>query len=218
MSNETDDTSVRATIDIVVGVLLVLVGIAGIVSGAMISLLADRDEIAQLVEEEVIVVEGLSDADAVELVHGLLLWGGLGLAAAGAIVLLGAIVFAALRWRGYRRDRLHGSTYADGVVGAVVTLITSFVPFSPLIGGIAAGYLSRGDPWRGARVGIVVGVLVAVPVIVFGGVLAYGYTEAGLLWASLIVVFSAVLSAIMTLVFAAAGGYVGGYLRTERGT
>lgn len=215
VSNETSDTSVRATIDIVVGVLLVFVGIAGVVSGGMISVLADRDEIAALVEDEVLVADGISDADLIELIHGLLLWGGFALSAAGAVILLGTIAFVALRWRSHRHGRPYGSLYADGVVGAVVTLVTSFVPFSPLVGGIAAGYLSHGDRWHGARVGVVVGLLVAIPVIVFGAVLAAGYADIGLVWASLIVVFVAVTTGIMTLLFAAVGGYVGGYLRTE---
>ncbi len=217
MSSQPDAPSIRATIDLVVGVLLLFVGIIGVASGLMISALADREAITRLVEEGILEAGGVDDAHLVELILGLLQWGGIGLAMAGGFILGGTAVFGVIRYRAHRRGRVEGSLYADGVVGAVITMLTSFIPFSPLIGGIAAGYLYRRGRWPGVRVGSVVGLLVAAPVIVVGAVLAVGYADAALLWASLIVVFLVVISTIVTVLLAGVGGYVGGYIQGDRG-
>ena len=217
VSSETVDTRRRKTIDIATGLVLVFIGMTGAVAGILISAIADRDEIAQLIADDVIQTEGIRDAAAIELLYGLLLWGGYGLTAASAIILIGAIIFTIARWRSYRRGTVEGSLYTDGVVGAVITSVTSFLPFAPLIGGLVAGFLYRGDGWRGATVGVVVGILVMLPVVVFGAVLAFGYIQHELFVASLGVVFVVVVTAMVTLVFAAVGGYIGGYLRAEHG-
>lgn len=64
-----------------------------------------------------------------------------------------------------------GDTLLNAVIGAVVTVLTSFVPVSPVIGGAVAGYLQRRD---GPTVGAVSGVLAAIPLLgVFGLLLTF---------------------------------------------
>lgn len=63
-----------------------------------------------------------------------------------------------------------GDTLPNAVIGAVVTVLTSFVPVSPVIGGAVAGYLQQRD---GPTVGALSGVFAAIPLVaVFGLFLA----------------------------------------------
>jgi hypothetical protein len=48
----------------------------------------------------------------------------------------------------------------NALIGAVVTVVLPFVPFSPLLGGAVAGYLQERD---GFRVGAPSGAIAAVP-------------------------------------------------------
>lgn len=215
-SSDAGEESVRSAIDLVVGVLLLFVGIAGVVSGTLISAVADREIIAELVAEDVIHSTVMNDADLVEFVYVSVLYGGIGVAVAGGSILLIGVLFGVTRYRAHRRNEPHRSVFADAMVGAVVTYVTSFVPFSPVIGGGVAGYLEGGGPWRGVRGGLLVGILVTIPVFVALAVLAYGLVEAGLVWASLALVFLGVLLGGVTIVLGAVGGYIGGYVRRER--
>jgi|APHM01.1.fsa_nt_gi hypothetical protein len=66
-----------------------------------------------------------------------------------------------------------GDTWMNALIGAAVTVVTSFTGVSPVIGGAVAGYLNRVD---GATVGALSGALAAVPLVLlvflFGSVLA----------------------------------------------
>ena len=55
-------------------------------------------------------------------------------------------------------------TLKHAAIGAVVSLVTFFLPFSPVIGGGVAGYLHGSDRTEGAKVGGLSGLLAAVPV------------------------------------------------------
>lgn len=54
----------------------------------------------------------------------------------------------------------------NAVIGAIVTIVLSFLPLSPVLGGVAAGYLQRGGQRDGAKVGGLAGLLAAVPLFV----------------------------------------------------
>lgn len=214
--DRSDIEQVRGTIDLVVVVLLLFVGTVGIVSGFLVQTLANRDVIADLVAEEVIHSTILTDTQLIELVYGLLHWGGWGIVSAGLVILTGTALFGVVRLRSYRRKQSAGSYFADAVVGAVVTLVSSFVPFSPVIGGAVAGYLHRGSALQGAKIGVLVGVLVSVPVFVILGVTAAGLYVHEFAWMSFLLVLSGVVSVAFTVLFATVGGYVGAYIRHDR--
>lgn len=204
---------VRAVIDGAAGILLAFVGFAGISSGLMISAIADRGVIAQLVTDDTLRSRLLRDAELVELVYASLFWGGVGIAAAGGLLLVAAVVFLAVRIRMHRRREFQRSVVADAVIGAAVTLVTSFVPFSPVIGGLISGHLFDQGPWQGIRVGIVVGILVAAPVVVIIGFVSAGFAMSGMLLPSLFLLLVGILSAGFTVVLGAAGGYLGGSIQ-----
>lgn len=126
-----------------------------------------------------------------------------------------------------RRDRSDEGTgfWVSAVLGAVVSVVASFVPFSPVLGGGVAGYLHRGTREEGARVGAASGVLAAVPLVavltlVFGAlgfltVVENAAAGALLFLAVLLVAVGATL--VLSAGLAALGGYLGAYVREETG-
>lgn len=112
-----------------------------------------------------------------------------------------------------------GDTLLNAVVGAVVTVVLSFVGVSPLLGGGVAGYLQRESRRRGAIVGALAGALATLPVVVLliGAVFLAGVT--GLpggpeLLVLLILGFPLLLAWNVGL--GAIGGYLGVVVREER--
>jgi hypothetical protein len=106
------------------------------------------------------------------------------------------------------------------VIGAVVTVVFSFVPASPVLGGAVAAYLSDADTDAGLRLGALSGVLASIPLVLLLvlavfllGVFAVGGGHGpavGL--GGLLAVFVFVLVTVAyTVGLSALGGYLGSY-------
>lgn len=110
------------------------------------------------------------------------------------------------------------NTFLNALIGAAVSVLLGFVPFSPVLGGGVAGYLEGGDSRDGARVGAISGVLAAIPfVLVIFLVLAVIVIapEGGALGLSLLV-FTIVVGAVLyTTVLSVVGGVLGVYIKNE---
>lgn len=222
-----DRFDVPVYVDWIAGALLVLAGLAAMLGGTALALLVDRQAIETGIEEGTIEVSGLSQPDAVEVLFAVSTWSGLGLLAAGILLVVAGVVFVVARRRVRRRGALDAATrgnfLANAVYGALVSALTGFIPFSPVLGGAVAGYLERGESRRTVAVGAVSGLLLSVPVVVF---LAFLFV--GLALASVSVGaggFAAVLAILMviglgiTALFGAGlgglGGLVGGKLAED---
>jgi hypothetical protein len=116
-----------------------------------------------------------------------------------------------------------GDTLLNAAIGAVVSVVLSFLPVSPAFGGGVAAHLQGGDREAGAKVGALSGALAAVPVAalfaVFGSfLLGYGFLGGGavsLVGVGLVFVFVLVLAVAYSAVLGAIGGYVAVYLVEE---
>lgn len=116
-----------------------------------------------------------------------------------------------------------GDSLINAVIGAVVTVVLSFTGFSPILGGIAAGYLQKGDRSDGIRVGAISGAIAALPflllVFVFGGFLFTGSLIGGNTGVSIgfvfVLLFGFVFALFWSVGLSALGGYLGAYLATE---
>lgn len=110
---------------------------------------------------------------------------------------------------------MDSETLINAIIGAVVTIVTSFVPFSPVLGGGVAAWLEKGDRTEGAKVGALSGALISLlllPLLFFGLLIApfdFGLTF-------LLMLFVVVLGAAYLIGFGALGGYLGSYVREER--
>lgn len=111
------------------------------------------------------------------------------------------------------------SPWVYALIGAVVTVVTAFIPFSPVLGGGVAGYLQEGGDREGLRVGALSGLLAAIPImLIFGLVvmLFLGIAVAGEVAGPLFVVAVLLVIALFvvgyTVVLSAVGGMVGAAL------
>ncbi|RQG94615.1 DUF5518 domain-containing protein [Natrarchaeobius chitinivorans] len=115
-------------------------------------------------------------------------------------------------------------TLVHAIIGAVVGVVLSFIPFSTVIGGAVAGFLEGPDTRDGALVGALAGAITFVPVaagaflvLVF---LGFGFGASGGPTGGLVFLLFVVIVATTTLLFytvgvALLGGYVGSYLARE---
>ena len=115
-------------------------------------------------------------------------------------------------------------TLRNAVIGAVASIVLSFVPFSPVLGGAVAGYLQGGTRSDGLRVGAISGVLGLLVgaaffliVVLFLGIFAIGTnvpSSFGIVGLLFLLVAGAV-SALYTIGLSALGGWLGNYAKYE---
>ena len=117
-----------------------------------------------------------------------------------------------------------GDTLVNALIGAVIAIVLTFLPLSPMLGGLVAGYLQGGDRGDGVRVGALAGVVTFLPVAGFG-VLVFGfgafYLVGGLPFhlgvggIAVLLVFGIVLVGLYTVGLSALGGWLGNYVLTD---
>lgn len=210
----------RRVIDWVVSGLLVLAGLLSGGLGALVAALANRDDIAAAVADGTLQSTELTDAELVDVTYAFLWWGGVGLAVAGLVLVLAGLGFFAVRRRQARRRRESGEAgpdaLTDAIVGAAVTALTAFVPFSPVLGGGLAAYIHRGDRRAGAKVGGLSGLVASVPIAVLFVFLVVGFglaaADLGLGLLAVAVGAALVVGLLGTVVYMVALGAIGGYL------
>lgn len=118
-----------------------------------------------------------------------------------------------------------GNTLVNALVGGVASVVLSFVPLSPLLGGALAGYLEGGSRNDGIRVGVYAGLVAAVPFLFFGVafLLLWGSALIGMgprpatsfLFVIVFVLFGLVAGALYAVGLSAAGGWLGNYVRYD---
>ena len=109
------------------------------------------------------------------------------------------------------------ASWVNALIGAVVTTVTAFVPFSPVLGGGVAGYLDGGGDRSGLRVGALAGAFAAVPLLAIFGlvflVLFFGIAVSGEVAGPLFVVGLLLVISLFAIVYvfglSAIGGLVG---------
>jgi uncharacterized membrane protein YbhN (UPF0104 family) len=120
---------------------------------------------------------------------------------------------------GRRSDR-----WLHALIGAVVTVVTAFIPFSPALGGGVAGYLQKGSDRDGLRIGALSGLIASVPLLAIFGlvvfVMAFGMAVTGEVAGPLFVVVVLLVVALFvvayTVVLSAVGGLVGAAIADPR--
>lgn len=198
-----------------VAVFLVLGGASMALLGALLAQVAGERWVADAVAAGRLTSTELTAAELTSVTNGLLWWGGVGLAVVGAGLVVAGVAFLAYRLR--TGPAAGPDTATSAVVGAVVTVLTAFVPLSPVLGGAAAGYLRTGDRSKGVRVGALAGAVAAVPVVVLFAFLIGGFVivaselALGALTGvvALALVFSLFVAVLYTVGLSALGGYFG---------
>ncbi|SEA22271.1 hypothetical protein SAMN04488065_2329 [Haloplanus vescus] len=113
----------------------------------------------------------------------------------------------------------------NALLGAAVTVVLSFIPFSPVFGGVVAAYLDEADHAEGARLGAISGLIASVPLVLIG-LLAFvvfgvflGVADPGMAFGALGILLLLLVGGGVTLAYtvglSALGGYLGSYLVDE---
>ncbi|MFB6073137.1 MAG: DUF5518 domain-containing protein [Halobacterium sp.] len=201
-------------VDWLVAALLVVPSLGFLAGGVALYTGADRREIAELVAEGTIESTFLTDAELVDVSYSMATWGGIGLAVTGLLVAGVGVAYLAHRSRN-RTGAGRPDTLTVAVLGAVVTSVVSFVPFSPVVGGGVAGYLAGETAAAGARLGAVSGLLLAVPLTVLFAFLTVGVLDAGVVFLAGVLLVAFAVSALFVVALSALGGYLGVYVAAE---
>ncbi|MFC6786763.1 DUF5518 domain-containing protein [Halobaculum halobium] len=118
-------------------------------------------------------------------------------------------------------DSSRTDSLKHAAIGAAVSLVTFFLPLSPVIGGGVAGYLHGPDRTEGAKVGGLSGLLAAVPGAVLVTLIASIFVIVGpgqrsaLLVAVAVFLVALLFTVVYGGVLGAAGGFVGALLNEE---
>ncbi|MFB6079693.1 MAG: DUF5518 domain-containing protein [Haloferacaceae archaeon] len=117
-----------------------------------------------------------------------------------------------------RNDGDGARTLIHAVVGAVAGTVLAFVPLSPLLGGVVAGYLEGGDPQDGLKVGAVAGAIMVIPFVCIGllltVLLGFGIGTSAVAF-GVVALVVVLIGALYTVGLSVVGGYLGGYLERE---
>lgn len=199
---------------------VVLVGLAFVLGGSVLLLVADPDVIARLVAEGTVRSDVFAGAELVAVTYATAQWGGAGLVVAGLGIWVGAVAYVVRTRRAHRR-RADGepvrTVATNAVVGSVATVVLGFVPFSSVLGGLVAGYLERGGRDAGLEAGALSGLFVSLPAAVVlafvaGGLVAPVTGAAGAAATALIaavLVVSLLFAVLITVALGALGGLLG---------
>lgn len=215
-------------VDWIAAALVALVGLAFTIGGTTLTLVVDRalvDERVPAGEVTVLAFERqLTRGETAELARAVVEWAGIGLLVVGLGLVAFAVAYVLARRRPAGESGAMGAGWAAVVLGAVTTTVASFLPASPVFGGVLAGYLTRGEPDTAVRSGALSGVAATVPLVALLAFVAVGlyvgFTGIGLGGLGVVTVLSLLLGGVVTVLVSAAlgalGGYAGGRLADRR--
>lgn len=220
-------------VDWLFGAIIALSGLFLVVGGSVLVFIVDQELLAEGIEDGTVTVTvgatELTDAETLTVADAVVSWLGPGLLLTGGGLVLFAIGYVVVRHRAHHQagtDEAVSSYGTFAVLGAVTTVVLSFIPISPAFGGALAGYLERGESDRTVSVGTLAGLLPMLPVIaillfVFGGLVTglLAIEQAGnAIVVGTVLLLSVLLVATVGAGLGALGGYVGGRLADRRAT
>jgi hypothetical protein len=215
---------IPGAVDWLLGIVAGVIGIAMSAVGILMYTEIDQASIADVVAQENVQVNGITESEFVTAAGPFVDWLAAGIALTGLIAVGGAVWFVVARRRTRRQVSREGGTTATfwGCAvygGALTTVISSFIPFIASIGGGAgAAYLSNGD--SSARTGAAAGAignalmlpfLVSLGVGMIAGGGAIEESAAGVFFAA-IIVGGGLVAVAFSAGFGALGGVVAGRL------
>lgn len=225
----TSDGPLPEFVDWVLAVFVAIVGLGSIIGGSALAFVVDRPLLTDAIDRGDLVSPDLTDAELLDVSLAIATWSGVGLLVAGAAMVVVAVGYVVVRRRAHQRAAAGEqiSSYGtNALLGAVVTTVLGFVPFSPALGGAVAGYIERGDSERTVSVGALSGLLAMGPLLVVLVFVLVGIATGflGIQQTGLAAVVSAAMLLALLIVatvgagVGALGGYLGGRLAENRAT
>jgi hypothetical protein len=206
------------TLDWAISLFLVLAGGVFAAGGVLLAGFADIGRITSWVATGRITSTSMSDAELIDAVFAFIWGSGISLTMTGVMLVVAGIAFFGVQTRARRRFEATGiaspSTTGNAMLGAMITIVASFVPFSPVIGGAVSGYLNRGSDSSAVRTGGLAGLFAAIPVVTVFAVIVWSLlgSATGL---TAIIVASLVVSLIISVAYMIGLSVLGAYLGTH---
>lgn len=209
---------VPAVIDWLIGLFTAVIGLVLTVIGVGLYTRVDQALITEVVTEEAVEINGLTQSEFITAAGTFVDWLAVGIVLTGLVAVAGAAAFIIVRQRTRRRVAQKGGTtatfWACAVYGAVVTALVSFIPGSAIVGGGAAAYLhDSDDSVRSGTAAGVVGTVLTIPLVAFlaigfiTGAGAVGKLGDGILLGALVIG-----AEVVALMVNAGLGAIGGFL------
>lgn len=217
-----DVPDVPGVLDWVLGGLITVGGLLFAFAGLLVYTVATRETVEAVVSAEDFQVEGMTEPEFIEVTLSMLPWLAAGLLLTGLAMTVLGVAYLVHRRR-VRRRAARGEPTSDylahALLGGVVSALTSFIPFSGVIGGGVAGYLERGDSHRTISVGAMSAVVMSAPFLILGlfvaaGLVA-GFAAIGDSGFGAVVAVAVIVGGLFSLGFAVALGAAGGWLGGE---
>ncbi len=111
-----------------------------------------------------------------------------------------------------RPNPVGSSRTANIIIGGIVGLVLSFIPFSTALGGAVSGYLEAGSTRDGAVVGTLAGLVMILPMILFGLSLSIMIGIIGAEEGMFLIGGFLLLVIPYTVIPSATGGWLGAYI------
>ena len=113
----------------------------------------------------------------------------------------------------------------NALIGGIVGVVLSMIPFSTILGGAVAGYLEGGTTNDALRVGAYAGVVMLVPIVLFGslGLLVFmgmpiaggGAGVGGFITMIVFILVLFTIAILYTVALSMLGGWIGNYLKAN---
>lgn len=169
-------TPLSEGVDWLVSLLSVVTGVVLLYGGLALYWAVDRATVARWVADGYVGSDVLTNAELVEVTYALVRDGGIGVAVVGGLFVAAGAWFHVGESRSRRRFEETGTAtpnaVGNAVLGAFVTLLTSFLVLSPLLGGGVTGYRTRRGGGNGLGAAALSGLLASLPVAALLGVVA----------------------------------------------
>lgn len=218
-----ESASLPSIVHWVVSALVGIVGVALATVGSFLAFFVDQAMVNEAVSSGQVTIltteRPLSEAEMAALGMDVATWTGIGLLVTGIALTIFGVIYGVKQYRvdSHPDSATHSQrAWQAATVGAVVAVGLSFVPFSTLLGGGVAGYLTPSGSANTTRVGALAGLLVAIPAVLIIGFTTVGlYTglavlaETGL---QLLTVGVMIVTALFVLAVSIGLGGLGGYV------
>ena len=119
------------------------------------------------------------------------------------------------------------NTLMNALIGGIVGVVLSMIPFSTILGGAVAGYLEGGTTNDALRVGAYAGVVMLIPIVLFGslGLLFFtgmpiaggsvGVGVGGFMMMTTFILVILTVAIFYTVALGMLGGWIGNYLKAN---
>lgn len=207
------------TIDWAIGAVLGVFGALVALSGGALYASSSYTVVTEVIQNGEFESDVLTEAEAIDILGALGQWSGIGLVVTGLLLVALGVAVVVLHGRARESDEATPA-WILGVVGAIVSVVLSFIPFSPVLGGAAASYLDTDQTASGLGTGTLAGVIGGLPLLVitvFAGFgLFMGIPGDVAPAAAALLAFTAILTLLYFVALSAIGGYLGTWARKRR--